>query len=83
MKSGRYAPPTGTTGYFNVPSKLGVFVLEMLALVRGETINWQSLHISTRPAPRGQLGLETDEIDHQLTQKRFALLRDWNMPAGR
>lgn len=148
VKSGRYASPAGTTGYFTAPSKLGVFALEMLAAGRGETINWESFHIPPdpfwldcarigliEPDPvraadwarrlcdahmktlqtdkdnfvfnastgheieleahflwpiavhaflrlRGQLGLETGEIDHRLMQTPFALLRDWNMPAG-
>ncbi|KYB45577.1 hypothetical protein AB664_06655 [Brucella anthropi] len=31
---------------------------------------------------REQLRLETGEIDHQLMQRHFALLCDWNMPFG-
>ncbi|KYB45578.1 hypothetical protein AB664_06660 [Brucella anthropi] len=46
---GAYVPPAGTTSYFTVPSKLGVFGLEMIATVRGETINSQSYHIPPDP----------------------------------
>lgn len=45
LKSGRYEAPEGTTGYFIKPSKLGVFALEMLAAMRGETIDWESFHV--------------------------------------
>ncbi|PJI84222.1 hypothetical protein BC777_3904 [Yoonia maricola] len=45
LRSGRYAPPEGTTGYFTQPSKIGVFALEMLAQARGETIDWESFHV--------------------------------------
>lgn len=45
VTSGRYAPPEGTTGYFGAPTKLGVFALEMLAIMRGEVIDWESFHV--------------------------------------
>ncbi|WP_373634892.1 hypothetical protein [Yoonia sp. SS1-5] len=45
LKSGRYAPPEGTTGYFSQPSKVGVFALEMLAQQRDETVDWESFHV--------------------------------------
>lgn len=45
LQSGRYAPTEGTTGYFTKPAKIGVFALEMLAAMRGETIDWESFHV--------------------------------------
>lgn len=46
VTSGRYAPSSSTsTGYFGSPAKLGVFALEMLAVMRDEVIDWESFHI--------------------------------------
>lgn len=46
VTSGRYAPSSPTsTGHFIVPAKLGVFALEMLAVMRGEVIDWESFYV--------------------------------------
>jgi len=45
LRSGRYKQPAGSSGYFSAPAKLGVFALEMLAALRGETIAWETFHV--------------------------------------
>ncbi|TRW92127.1 hypothetical protein FNJ84_21215 [Paracoccus sp. M683] len=46
VTSGRFVPSSPeSTGYFGSPAKLSVFALEMLAVMRGEVIDWESFHI--------------------------------------